>query len=62
MTVHINQYFAWMDQKHGAEKEWCNYVCNNVMLIDIPGNILVFMANWIISCHLGLAEDGDSLG
>ena len=45
MTVHINQCFAWMDQKHGAEKEWCNHVCNYVMLIDIPGNILVFMAN-----------------
>ena len=62
MTVHINQYFAWMDQKHGGEKEWRNYVCNYVMLIDIPGNILVFMAILIISCHLGLTEDGDSLG
>ena len=45
MTVHINQYFAGMDQKHGGEKEWRNYVFNYVMLIDIPGNILVFMAN-----------------
>ena len=59
MTVHINQYFACMDQKHGGEKEWRNYVCNYVMLIDITGNILVFMANSIISCQLGLAEDGD---
>ena len=41
MTVRINQYFAWMDQKHGGEKEWRNYVLN----YDIPGNRLVFMAN-----------------
>ena len=62
MTFHINQYFAFMDQNHGVEKEWRNYVCNYVMCIDIPGNILVFMANLIISCHLGLTEVGDSLG
>ena len=24
MTVHINQYFALMDQNHGGEKEWRN--------------------------------------
>ena len=62
MTVHSNQYFALVDQNHGGEKEWCNYACNYVIRIDIPGNILVCMANWIISCRLGLAEDGDWLG
>ena len=46
MTIHINHYFSWMDQKHGGEKEKeRNYVCIYVMLIDIPGSILVFMAN-----------------
>ena len=59
MTVHINQYFALMDQNHGGEKEWGNYVCNYVTCIYIPGNIIVFMADWIISCHLSLAKDGD---
>ena len=45
MTVHINQYFALIDQNHGGEKEWRNYVCNYIMHIDISGNTLVFMAN-----------------
>ena len=45
MIVHINQYFALVDQNHGGEKEWRNYECNYVMRIDIPENILAFMAN-----------------
>ena len=45
MTVHINQHYALMDLNHGGEKEWRNYVCKYVMLIDIPGKIPVFTAN-----------------
>ena len=47
-----------MDQNHGGEKKWRKYVCNYVICIDIPGNILVFDSNSIIFRHLGLAEDG----
>ena len=39
MTVHINQYFALMDQNHGGEKEWRNYLRNNVMGTDIHGQL-----------------------
>ena len=59
MTVNKNQYIALIDQNHEGEKEWRSYVCNSVMRMDIPGNILLFMANLIISCHLGLTEEGD---
>ena len=46
-----------MNQNHGGEKKWRNYLCNYVMRIDFQGIILIFMANSNISCHLGLAED-----
>ena len=59
MTVHINKQFAVMDQNHGDDKEWRDDVCNYVMRIDILGNKFFFMGNQVLSCHLGLALDGE---
>ena len=44
MIVNINQDFALMDKYHGVENKQSNYVCKYLMRINIPENILVFIA------------------
>ena len=66
IKIHINQHecshkstFCCDGSNHGGEEEWRDDVCDYVMRIDIPGNTFFCMANQVISCHLGLTEDGD---